>query len=131
MFGRGAEGAAVALSVEEPDPLTDMEARDPVADLIDDTGAIAVGNHAGKFHRAITAGAAGDIGGVDAGGFQPGAKLAPAGHRRRHVTKAQHLSGSTGSFVPDGFHSGPLSFQFAFFRACPEMRRRRAEYSVR
>src|ERR1700676_2935792 len=109
MFRRGAEGATIALAVKEPDPLTDMEACDARADLIDDAGAIAVGNHTGKFHRAIAAGATADIGGIDAGGLQPDANLTRAGHRRRHVAKAQHLGRSTGSLVPDGFHSGLLS----------------------
>ena len=88
IFGRGAEGAAVALAVEEPDPLTDLEPRDAAADLVDDAGAVAVGDHARKFHRAIAAGAAADIGGIDAGGLEPDADFARSGLRRRHLAEA-------------------------------------------
>ena len=76
IFGRGAEGAAVALAVEQPDALAELEPRHAVADLIDDPGAVAVGNHARIFHRAIAAGAAADIGGIDAGRLQPNPDLA-------------------------------------------------------
>ncbi len=71
VFRCGAERAAVALPVIEPHPLTDLKPRDAVTDLIDDAGAVAIGNHAGKFHRAVAAGAAAGIGGIDAGGLQP------------------------------------------------------------
>ena len=104
VFGRGAEGAAVALAVEQPDPLADAKPRDAVADLIDDPGAVAVGDHAGIFHRAIAAGAAADIGRVDAGGFQPDPDFARAGHRRRHVAKAQHIGRGARALVPDRLH---------------------------
>jgi hypothetical protein len=53
IFGRGAEGAAVALAVEQPDALTSLQARGAVADLIDDPGAVTVRNHPWVFHRAI------------------------------------------------------------------------------
>src|SRR6195256_4201361 len=39
MFRRGAEGAAVALAVEQPDALADVQSRDAVAELIDNPGA--------------------------------------------------------------------------------------------
>ena len=91
IFRRGAEGAAVALAVEQPDPLPEAEPRHAVADLIDDPGAVAVGDHARKFHRAIAAAAAADIGGIDAGGFQANPDFARAGHRRRHLAKRQHV----------------------------------------
>ena len=104
VFGRGAEGAAVALAVEQPDPLPDAEPRDAVADLVDDPGAIAVGDHARKFHRAIAAGAAADIGRIDAGGLQPDADFARAGHRRRHVAIGQHIGCGARALVPDRLH---------------------------
>jgi len=65
VFGRGTEGAAVALAVKEPDPLAHAEPRDAVTELIDNSGAIAVGYHTRKFQCAIAAGAAADIGGID------------------------------------------------------------------
>jgi hypothetical protein len=49
IFGRGAEGAAVALAVEQPDALTDLQPRHAVADLVDDPGAVAVRDHARIF----------------------------------------------------------------------------------
>src|ERR1700682_5208936 len=72
---RGAEGAAVALAVKEPDTLADAKPGDAVSDLVNNAGAVTVGYHARKFHRAVSAGAAADIGGIDAGGFQPDANL--------------------------------------------------------
>src|SRR5258705_13992102 len=69
VFRRGAERAAVALPVKEPYPPTDLKPRDAVTDLIDDAGAVAVGNHSGEFHRAVAAGAAAGIGGVVTGGL--------------------------------------------------------------
>jgi hypothetical protein len=69
VFCSGAECAAVALPVIEPHPLTDLKPRDAVTDLIDDAGAVAVGNHAREFHRAVAAGATAGIGGIDAGGL--------------------------------------------------------------
>jgi hypothetical protein len=69
VFRCGAERAAIALPVIEPHPPTDLKPHDAVTDLIDDAGAVAIGNHAGKFHRAIAAGAAAGIGGIDAGGL--------------------------------------------------------------
>ena len=57
VFCFGAKRAAVALPVIEPYPLTCLKPRHAVTDLIDDAAAVAVGNHAGKFHRAIAAGA--------------------------------------------------------------------------
>src|SRR5450756_1224954 len=104
IFSRGAEGAAVALAVIEPDPLAGVKPRHAVADLIDNPGAIAVGNHAGKFYRAIAAGAAADIGGIDAGRFQPDPDFARAGHWRRHLAINKHIGRSAGSLVPDGLH---------------------------
>jgi hypothetical protein len=62
--------AAVPNAVIEPHPLTDLKPRGAVTGLIDDAGAVAVGNHAGKFHRAVAAGAAAGIGGIDAGCFK-------------------------------------------------------------
>src|SRR5882762_4371424 len=62
VFGRGTEGAAVALAVKEPDPLAHAEPRDAVTELIDNSGAIAVGYHTRKFQCAIAAGAPADIG---------------------------------------------------------------------
>ena len=104
IFSRGAEGAAVALAVEQPDPLADLQARDAVADLVDDPGAVAVRNHARIFHRAIAAAAAADIGGIDAGRLQPHADFARAGHRRRHLAIGQHLGRGARSLVPDRLH---------------------------
>src|SRR5882672_10574514 len=109
IFGRSTEGPAVALAVKEPDPLAHAEPRDAVTELVDDAGTVAVGYHAGKFQRAIAAGAAADIGGIDAGGFQPDPDFARSGHRRRHVAKAQHIGRSTRPLVPDGFHSEAFS----------------------
>src|ERR1017187_5536662 len=91
-----AECAAVALSVIEPDPLADAKPRDAVADLVDNAGAVAVGDHAGEFQCAIAAGAAADIGGIDAGGLQPDADFARSGHRRRHLAKGQYVRCGTG-----------------------------------
>ena len=107
IFGRGAEGAAVALAVEEPDPLTDLKPRHAVADLIDDAGAVAVGDHARIFHRAIAAGAAADIGGIDAGGLEPDADFARSGLRRRHLAEGQDIGRRTRALVPDRLHSVP------------------------
>src|SRR3984957_7239025 len=107
IFGRGAEGPAVALAVEQPDALADAEPRDTFAQLVDDPGAVAVGDHALIFHRAIAAGAAAGIGGIDAGGLQPDPDFAGPGHWRRHVAKAQHTGRGAGSLVPDRLHSVP------------------------
>jgi len=104
VFGRGAEGAAVALAVEQPDPLTNAKPGNAVAELIDDPGAVAVRYHTREFHRAIAAGAAADIGRVDAGGLQPDPDFARAGRRRRHVAKAQHVRCCAGSLIPDSLH---------------------------
>src|SRR3979490_1543068 len=105
IFRRGTEGPAVALAVKEPDPLAHAEPRDAVTELIDNSGTIAVGYHALEFQRAIAAGAAADIGGIDPGGLQPDPDFAWTGHRRRHVAKGQHIGRGTGSLIPNGLHS--------------------------
>ena len=87
MFGRGAERAAVALAVEQPDALAHAQSRDAVTDLVDDASAIAVGNDARIFHRPVAAAAAADIGWIDTGRLQPHPDFARAGHRRRHLAK--------------------------------------------
>src|SRR4030088_2143965 len=74
----------------------------------------------GEFHRAIAAGAAADIGGIDAGGFQPDAGFARSGHRRRHVAKSQDIRRSARSLVPDRLHSERLHSQRAWERAAIE-----------
>src|SRR6202158_5535626 len=114
IFRRGAEGAAIALSVVEPDTLTDAKPRDAVTELIDSAGAIAVGYHAFEFHRAIAAGAAADTGGMDAGGFEPDPDFAGSSHWRWHVAKAQHIDGRTRSLIPDGLHSERLHSERAW-----------------
>src|SRR6202171_3488712 len=105
VFGRSTESPAVALAVKKPDPLAHAEPRDAVTELIDDAGTVAVGYHSGKFQRAIAAGAAADIGGIDPGGLQPYPDFARTGHRRRHVAKGQYIGRGTGSLVPNGLHS--------------------------
>src|SRR5687768_4868038 len=107
VFGRGAESAAVALAVEQPDALADAQPGHTVADLVDDSRASAVGNDARIFHRAIAAAAAADIGWIDAGRLQPDPDLARADHRRRHLAIGQHLWRGACSLVPDRFHSVP------------------------
>src|SRR4030088_2457546 len=87
VFRRGTEGAAVALAVEQPDALADAKTRDAVADLVDDSRAVAVWDHAREFHRAIAAAAAADIGGSDPPGVQPHAHPAPT--RPRGFQRAQ------------------------------------------
>src|SRR5450756_1926616 len=104
---RGAEGAAVALAVKEPDPLTDAKPGDAVTNLVDNPRAVTVGYDARIFNRAVAAGAAADIGGINAGGFQPDANLASPGRRCRHVAKCQDIARRTGSLIPDRLHSVP------------------------
>ena len=104
VFRCGAERAAVALPVIKPNPPTDLKPRDTVTDLIDNAGAVAVGDHAGKFHRPVATSATAGIGGVDAGGLQPDPDFARSGHRRRHIAKAQHIRRRAGSLIPDGLH---------------------------
>src|SRR5258707_7961951 len=87
--------------------------RDAVTELIDDAGAVAVGNHAGEFHRAVAAGATAGIGGIDAGGLKPDPDFARSGHRRRHLAIGQHLGRGARSLIPDGFH------QTAFIQSVP------------
>src|ERR1700716_403806 len=77
VFRRGTEGAAVALAVEQPDALAGAKTRDAVADLVDDSRAVAIWDYAREFHRAIAAAAAADIGGVDPGGVHTHANPAP------------------------------------------------------
>src|SRR5258705_7257195 len=91
VFGRGTEGAAVALAVKEPDPLAHAEPRDAVTELIDNSGAIAVGYHTRKFQCAIAAGAAADIGGIDPPRLQPDPGLPPPGPRRPRLPQRQRL----------------------------------------
>src|SRR5258708_28882756 len=78
IFRRGTEGAAVALAVEQPDTVADGKPRHAIADLIDDSCAVAVGDHAWKFHSAIAAAAAADIGGVGDPRPPPDPGLPPA-----------------------------------------------------
>ena len=107
MFGRGAEGAAVTLAIIEPDPLADIKPPNAFTELVDDPGAIAIGDHAGKLHRAIGAGAATDIGGIDSGCVQPDPNFARSGLWRRHLAEGQDVRRRAGSLVPDRFHSVP------------------------
>ena len=107
IFGRGAERAAVALAVVEPDPLASAQPCDSSADLIDNAGAVAVGDHARKFHRAIVAGAAPHIGGIDAGGVQADPDFARSGLRGRHLAERQDVARRAGSLVPDRLHNVP------------------------
>ncbi|MGY4448250.1 hypothetical protein ACVWZR_002910 [Bradyrhizobium sp. i1.3.1] len=107
IFGRRAEGAAVALAVEQPDPVADPEARYAVADLVDETRAVAVRNDARKFHRAIAAAAPADIGRIDAGGLQANANFAWASDRRRHLTIGEDIRRRSCLLVPDCSHSVP------------------------
>ena len=72
------------------------KARDAFAELVDDARAVAVGDHAGKFHRAIAAGATADVGRIDAGSMQPHPDLARPGHRRRHVAEGQDVGRGAG-----------------------------------
>ena len=104
IFRRGAEGAAVALAVEQPDTVADGEPRHAFADLVDDARAVAVRDHAWKLYRAITAAAPADIGRIDARRFQPHEHLAQACHGRRHLAKAQDLGRGSSAFVPDRSH---------------------------
>jgi len=96
--------AAVALAVKEPDPLAHAEPRDAVTELIDNSGAIAVGYHTGKFKRAIAAGAAADIGGIDPGGLQPDPDFARPAIGVETSPRSAHRAG-TGSLIPNGLHS--------------------------
>src|SRR5258705_3258709 len=91
VFGRGTEGAAVALAVKEPDPLAHAEPRDAVTELIDNSGAIAVGYHTRKFQCAIAAGAAADIGGSEPRGPPPDPDIAPDRPRRARVAPSQAI----------------------------------------
>src|SRR5258708_38721676 len=91
VFGRGTEGAAVALAVKEPDPLAHAEPRDAVTELIDNSGAIAVGYHTRKFQCAIAAGAAADIGGGGPPGQHPDPGFPPARPRRRRRRPREHI----------------------------------------
>src|SRR5258707_8540157 len=101
VFGRGTEGAAVALAVKEPDPLAHAEPRDAVTELIDNSGAIAVGYHTRKFQCAIAAGAAADIGGIDPPGPPPDPDFAPPAHPRRPGPQRQHTRRRPGSLHPN------------------------------
>src|SRR6266478_5971574 len=105
---------------ETEQPPTDLKPRDAVTELIDDAGAVAVGNHAGEFHRAVAAGATAGIGGVDPGGLKPDPDFARSGHRRRHVAKSQHIRRGAGSLIPDGLHSKRLRSERARERAAIE-----------
>src|SRR3981189_803776 len=107
VFGRGTEGADVALAVKEPDPLAHPEPRDAVTELIDNSGAVAVRYHALEFPPAIAAGAAADIGGIDPGGLQPDPDFARTGHRRRNIAKGQHIGRGPRSPKPNRPHSQP------------------------
>ena len=104
IFRRSAEGAAVALAVEQPDALADFQPCHAGTDLIDDPRAIAVGDHARKAWAAIIAGAAIGVGRVDARGFEANAHLARNGLRRRHLAMSQDFGCRAGAIVPDGFH---------------------------
>ena len=107
VFSRRAEGAAVALAVEQPDALAGLEPRDAVADLVDDPRTVAVRNDARIFHRPVAAAAAADIGGIDAGRLQPHPDFARADDGRRHFAIGQHLGRGARSLVPGCFHSVP------------------------
>ena len=122
IFRRGAEGAAVALAVEQPDPLPGLQVRDAVADLIDDPGAVAVRDHARIFHRPIGTAAAADIGRIDAGSLEPNADLAWSGHRRRHLAERQHVRRRSSSLVPDRLHSVPGNAPPSSRMFCPVMK---------
>jgi hypothetical protein len=107
MFSSRTEGAAVALAVEQPDAVANLEPRHAVADLVDKASAVAVRNDARIVHRAIGAAAPADIGRVDAGGFQANANFAGASDRRRHLTIGENVDSRSCLLVPDGFHSVP------------------------
>ncbi|MEH2525324.1 hypothetical protein V1288_003233 [Bradyrhizobium sp. AZCC 2176] len=121
IFGRRAERAAVALAVEQPDALANLEPRNAVADLVDDSGAVAVRNDARIFHRPVAAAAATDIGGIDAGRLQPHPDFARTGHRRGHLAIGQHLGRGARSFVPDRLHSVPGNAPPSSRMFCPVM----------
>src|SRR5690242_17592008 len=101
MFGRRAEGSAVALPIIEPNPLADIEPRDAITELVDDPRTITVGDHTGKFHFSIAAGAATDIGGIDPGCVQPDPDFARSGLWRRHLAEGEDVQRRAGSLVPD------------------------------
>src|SRR3978361_228251 len=94
VFGRGAEGAAIALAVEQPDPLADLQPCNTVADLIDNPGAVAVRNHARIFYSAIAAAAAADIGGGCARRHPAGAQPPPRARTRLLSSRARFLEGA-------------------------------------
>ena len=113
VFGGGAEGAAVALAVVEPDAIAFLEALRAGADLVDDAGAVAVGDHARVFHRIGRAAAAIGVRRIDAGGFELDAHLALTRGRCRHVAVVEHFARRTCLVVPDCFHRFPRNSAFA------------------
>src|SRR3954464_7539384 len=122
IFGCGAEGAPIALAVIQPHTLTGVEPRHSLADLIDHTRAVAVGDHARKFHRAIAAGTAADIGGIDAGGVQAKPDFRGARLRRRHLTERQHIRRRARSLIPNRLHSVPGKAPPSSRMFCPVMK---------
>ena len=105
VFRRGALPAAVALAVVEPDALAEPALGHAGADLIDDPGAVAVGDDARILHRRRAAPPIG-VGRIDAGRLQPHPHLAVAGLRRRQFAADEDLVGRTLPVVPDGAHGG-------------------------
>ncbi len=104
IFRSGPEGAAIALAVEQPDALARFEPSHALADLVDDPGAIAVGDYAWVVHRPVAAATATDVGGIDAGRLQPDPDLARSGLRRRHLAVTQDLARGARALVPDRLH---------------------------
>src|SRR5205823_1385930 len=109
-------------TVEQPDALPNLQPCDAVTDLIDDPRAVAVGDHTRKFHRAVAAATAADIGRIDPRCFQPHADFAVSRDRRWHVAIGQNLRRGAGAFVPDGLHSVPGNAPPSSRMFCPVMK---------
>src|SRR5262249_62136454 len=92
------------LAVPAPAPLAHARGRNAFAHLVDLARAVAVRNNAREGDLARQAGAALDVGRVDAGDGEAHAHLAASGLRRLHFVDAQHLAGRSVRLVIGSAH---------------------------
>src|SRR5262249_33266402 len=109
--------------VPNPDALAHARGRNAFAHLVDLARAVAVRNDARKGDLARQAGAALDVGRIDAGDGEAHAHLAASGPRRLHFVDAQHVAGRSVGLVIGSAHGMLPRPMDRRARACwPKMR---------
>jgi len=106
-LGGGAEGPA-PLAIPNPHPLPHARWRNAFTHALDLAGAVAVRNDARESDLARHAGAALDIGRVDARSGKAHAHLSGSRLWRLHLREAQHVAGRSVPLVIDSTHRCPL-----------------------